>query len=69
LIFLAVSTGRKLLAYLWTLRALALAPTLSRRLSQWVKSRDYSDEEFLRADGAEERWVKLRKQAIERLAN
>jgi glutamate-1-semialdehyde 2,1-aminomutase len=37
-------------------------------MSKWVKSRDYSDEEFLQADGVGERWVKLRKQAIDRLA-
>ena len=59
---------RKLATELLTLRALALTPRLSRYLSKWVKSRDYSDEEFLRADGAGERWVELRQQAIERLA-
>ena len=64
----AVFLGRKLITALLTLRALALAPTLSRRLSRWVKSHDYSDQEFLQADGAGERWISLRKQAIERLA-
>jgi len=59
---------RRLATEFLTLRALAVAPPFSRYLSKWVKSRDYSDEEFLRADGAGERWVKLRKQAIERLA-
>ena len=51
-----------------TLRALAVTPTLSRYLSRWVKSRDYSDEEFMRADGADARWAQLRKQALNRLA-
>lgn len=68
LIFLAVFAGRKLVTIFLTLRALALAPTFSRRLSTWVKSYAYSDEEFLRADGVGERWMELRKQAIDRLA-
>jgi glutamate-1-semialdehyde 2,1-aminomutase len=33
-----------------------------------VNTRDYSGEEFLRADGAAERWVEVRKRAIDRLA-
>jgi glutamate-1-semialdehyde 2,1-aminomutase len=60
--------GRKLATAFMTLRALALAPTFSRRLSTWVKSYAYSDEEFVRADGGGERWVALRQQAIDRLA-
>ncbi|MGH7963639.1 MAG: aminotransferase class III-fold pyridoxal phosphate-dependent enzyme [Candidatus Binatia bacterium] len=64
----AALAGRKLITALVTLRALALTPTLSRRLSKWVKSRDYSDEEFLRADGVGERWMIVRKQALEQLA-
>ena len=67
-IFLAIFAGRKLVTIFLTLRALALAPTFSRRLSKWVKSYAYSDEEFLRADGVGERWIELRKQAIDRLA-
>ena len=62
LIFLAIFAGRKLVTSFLTLRALALAPTFSRRLSKWVKSYAYSDEEFLRADGVGERWIELRKQ-------
>ena len=38
-----------------TLRALALAPTVSRRLSSWVKSLDYSEDEVWTADGAGDR--------------
>jgi glutamate-1-semialdehyde 2,1-aminomutase len=67
-VFLAAFIGGKLVTALLTLRAMALTPTLSRRLSTWVKSRDYSDEEFFRADGAEERWIELRAKAIDRLA-
>jgi glutamate-1-semialdehyde 2,1-aminomutase len=47
---------------------MALMPALSRRLSKWVKSYDYADEEFLRADGAGEPWIELRHKAIDRLA-
>src|SRR5262249_899356 len=64
----AIFAGHKLVTAFFTVRALALAPALSRRLSQGVKSRDYVGEEVLRADGAGERWVALRRQAIDRLA-
>jgi glutamate-1-semialdehyde 2,1-aminomutase len=67
-VLLAALSLQKLMTGIFTLRAVALAPMFSRRLSKWVKSRDYSDEEFFRADGAGERWVELRKQAIERLS-
>ncbi len=60
--------ARKLIRLLMTLPALAWMPMLSRQLSHWVKSRDYTEEEFLRADGAGERWVKRRKQALNHLA-
>jgi hypothetical protein len=39
-------TGRKLIRTLLTLPALALMPALSRQLSNWVKARDYAEEEF-----------------------
>src|ERR1700730_3805443 len=68
LLFLAVVTGRKLATLLLTLRAVALIPMISRGLSKWVKTRDYSDDEFLRADGAATRWIELRERAIDRLA-
>jgi glutamate-1-semialdehyde 2,1-aminomutase len=65
---LLVAAGRKLATLVLTLRAVALAPTISRGLSKWVKARDYSDDDFLRADGAGTRWMELRKRAIDRLA-
>jgi len=68
-VFLVIFAWRKLGTAFLTLRALALTPALSRRLSKWVKSRDYSNEEFMRADGAGKQWVELRKQAIDRLAD
>ena len=69
LALLSVFAARKAITVFLTLRALAVTPTLSRYLSTWVKSRDYSDDEFMRADGAGERWVELRKQAINRLSD
>jgi glutamate-1-semialdehyde 2,1-aminomutase len=59
---------RRLIRTAVTLSALALLPVFSRWLSNWVKSRDYTEEEFLCADGAGEPWVKRRKQALDRLA-
>ncbi len=69
LALIAIFAFRKTLTAFQTWKALALTPTLSRYLSNWVKSRDYSDEEFMRADGADARWVQLRKQAINRLSD
>jgi glutamate-1-semialdehyde 2,1-aminomutase len=62
-------TGRKLSRTLLTLPALALTPALSRQLSNWVKARDYEEEEFFRADGADGRWIEVRKKALEHLAS
>src|SRR5271166_106888 len=67
-VFLASVVFRKITTALLTLKALALAPTLSRRLSEWVKSLDYSDREILGADGAGDLWIQRRKEAIDRLA-
>lgn len=67
-VFVVACTGRKCITALLTLRAIALAPTLSRRLAPWVKSYDYTDEEFLRVDGAGEPWIEVRKKALDRLA-
>jgi glutamate-1-semialdehyde 2,1-aminomutase len=66
---LALYAGRKVAKTLLTLPALALMPALSRQLSNWVRSRDYTEEEFLRADGAPESCVKIRKTALDRLAS
>ncbi len=64
----AVLVVRKALTALLTFRAMALTPNFSRYLSKWVKSNDYSADQFMRADGVDERWVNLRKQALDRLA-
>ena len=65
---LCVFVGRKLAAAFVTLRAMAWTPILARRLSKWVKSHTYLDEEFFRADEAGEPWIELRRKAIDRLA-
>ena len=59
---------RKIITALLTLRALALAPTLSRRVANWVKSLNYSEHDVWGADGAGDSWVQRRKAAIERLS-
>jgi glutamate-1-semialdehyde 2,1-aminomutase len=51
-----------------TLRASALTPIFSRRLSGWVKTLDYSQDDVWGADGASEQWVRRRKEAIDRLS-
>jgi glutamate-1-semialdehyde 2,1-aminomutase len=67
--FLVASfAAEKFVSLIYSLRAIALAPMLSRPFSRFVRSLDYSDDEFLRADGAAERWVEVRKLAIERLS-
>ena len=53
---------------LLTLRGRAWTPTLSRILSRLVKSNDYSEENFFRADGADDNWVTRRRRGLDRLA-
>jgi glutamate-1-semialdehyde 2,1-aminomutase len=60
--------ARKVAKTILTLRALAITPGFSRILSKWLRSRSYSEEEFLRADGAGEQWVELRREALNTLA-
>src|SRR5262245_19806597 len=67
-VLLVAYAARKVIGFILTLRALALMPALSRRLANWVKARDYTEKEFLVADGAGEAWVELRKKALDRLA-
>ena len=61
--------GRRLVATMVTLRALAWTPMLSRKLSHWVKSHDYSADGFLAADGATGRTLEVRRHALERLSS
>jgi glutamate-1-semialdehyde 2,1-aminomutase len=59
---------RRVVTVVYTLRAVALTPKLSRFLSRVVKTHSYSDEDFFRADGIGPAWVDRRKAGIERLA-
>ena len=68
LVVLASLAVQKIITAILTFRAQAFAPAISRRISNLVKSLDYSDREFLSADGAGERWIQVRKEAIDRLA-
>jgi glutamate-1-semialdehyde 2,1-aminomutase len=68
LLGLAALLGRRVIATVLTLRASALTPRMSRLLSLWLRPIDHSPEEFLRADGADEPWAEIRRQAISRLA-
>ena len=65
----AALVARRVAIALWTLRAMALTPAFSRRLSRWVRPRSYSDEDFFRADGAGEPWIERRRQGIDRLSS
>jgi hypothetical protein len=60
--------GEKLPTAVVTVRALAMTPLLSRIVSKWFKSRNFSNEEFFNADGAGEQWRDRRKRALDRLA-
>jgi len=51
-----------------TLPGLALTPGASRLLSRLVRSRDFDEQEFLSADGADDKWVAHRRAALGRLA-
>ncbi|HKE12117.1 MAG TPA: aminotransferase class III-fold pyridoxal phosphate-dependent enzyme, partial [Myxococcota bacterium] len=51
-----------------TLRAVAWRAPLSRRLSHWVRARDYTGDAFFLADGAQDRWLERRRAGLERLA-
>ncbi|HEY7164846.1 MAG TPA: hypothetical protein VIB79_09820 [Candidatus Binatia bacterium] len=65
---LALYLRRKLATGIQTLPAIAWMPIVSRLLSNWVKSHDYTEEEFLRGDGAPQSAVEIRKEGLDRLA-
>src|SRR5277367_1480861 len=68
LVVLMTYAFKRIRTILLTWKAQAFAPTISRRLSNWVKTVDYSDQEVFGADGASKRWVEVRNHAIDRLA-
>jgi glutamate-1-semialdehyde 2,1-aminomutase len=65
---MAALGGRRIATALLTWRATAPMPALSRRLAGWVRPRSYSDDEFFRADGADDATVARRRAGIERLS-
>jgi glutamate-1-semialdehyde 2,1-aminomutase len=67
-ILLARYALRRFQAALWTLRARAWMPAMSRLLSRWVNAVDYTDDAFFSADGADTRIVRRRSEALARLA-
>jgi glutamate-1-semialdehyde 2,1-aminomutase len=68
-LLVVVLVARRIATTLWTLRALAPTPTLSRVLSRVVRAHSYSDADFFRADGAPAPWVERRRQGLARLAD
>ena len=60
--------GRRMLAWLLSIRAISPTPALSRFLSRLVGTRHYSEAAFLAADGAPEPVQRARQEAINHLA-
>ena len=52
---------------LLNLRGRAFTPMLSRLLARFIKSRDYTEEGFLSADGAPTRFIEIRRAALSAL--
>jgi glutamate-1-semialdehyde 2,1-aminomutase len=67
-IVLAILLFVKLRRTLLTLRARSFAPALSRLLSSWVKTNDYTLETFFKADGADDATAAKRRRALDHLA-
>ena len=67
-VFLAVHLLRRFSVAVLTMRARAWVPLLSRLLSSWVNAHDYSGDAFFRADGANDRIVRRRLEALDRLS-
>ncbi len=59
----------RLITILLTWRARAVAPAAARRLSRWVRTRDYTGDAFFAADGAGADVVATRKAALDRLSS
>ena len=67
-VLLGVHLLRRLRVAVLTMRARAWVPSVSRLLSSWVNAHDYSGEAFFSADGATERVVGRRLDALDRLS-
>jgi glutamate-1-semialdehyde 2,1-aminomutase len=64
----AIALMSRITTLLYTVRALAWMPPLSRRLARWVGSSDYSEAGFLAADGADLGFVARRRRGLNALA-
>ncbi len=67
--FLSIRQAYRWSRSLLTLSARSFTPTLSRFLSLWVKTNDYTGLDFYRADGADEPTVMRRRHALNRLVS
>ena len=68
-VLLAAWSLRLLMRALVTLPALAPMPLASRRLAPWLRARAYTEDELLRADDADDAWVRRRRDGLETLAS
>jgi glutamate-1-semialdehyde 2,1-aminomutase len=59
---------RRLITAFITFRALAIVPSMSRRLSSWVSAHHYTPDTFFTADGASGAIVDRRMRALDRLS-
>jgi glutamate-1-semialdehyde 2,1-aminomutase len=65
---LTVWLWRRVATRILTLRARALSPVFARKLSRWVRTRDYDGDRFFAADGAGAAVVAMRRASLERLS-
>jgi glutamate-1-semialdehyde 2,1-aminomutase len=65
---LLIWVSRRAIAHFLTLRALAPAPLVSRRLARWVNAFDYTGDAFFHADGADPSTIERRQRGLDRLA-
>ena len=68
ILFVAPVLVRRFSGLVMTLRAVSFTPWLSRMLSRLLGSYDYNFEQFLRADGAGDAWVSVRREGLMNLA-
>jgi glutamate-1-semialdehyde 2,1-aminomutase len=66
---LIVHGWRRATTTVLTLRSRALTPVFARLLAPWLRARDYADDRFFAADGADADLVAARKAGLARLAD
>jgi glutamate-1-semialdehyde 2,1-aminomutase len=67
-VIVGVYVVRRLITAFITFRALAIVPSVSRRLSSWVSAHHYTPDTFFTADGASGAIVDRRMRALDRLS-